>query len=199
MGCGASSAAPGGAYPGNRRPVNQPYSPPPSQFSNGQATTHFVSYGGGNALVRKQNGVAQPEVGARTEPELIQVTLPENVYAGQTIQVAAPDGRLNEITIPEGFGPGSSFTVEFADPTTKSNQPFHYDTRPAAMSVSQMPCERHYTDDGFATGFNNPGFVPQATATTHVVPESNYSALPQATDAQPVFSKPLAPYVSKPY
>ena len=34
------------------------------------------------------------------------VTLPDGVQAG--------DGRLNTITIPEGMGPGSTFTVEFS-------------------------------------------------------------------------------------
>mmetsp|Transcript_17944 Transcript_17944/g.33250 ORF Transcript_17944/g.33250 Transcript_17944/m.33250 type:complete len:218 (+) Transcript_17944:35-688(+) len=108
----------GGAYPGNRRQANKPYTPSASQFSNGQATAHFVSYGGGNALVLKQNdGTAQPQVGATPvkQPEYIQVTLPAGVYGGQKIQVAAPDGRLNEIIVPDGFGPGSTFTVEFAD------------------------------------------------------------------------------------
>jgi len=42
------------------------------------------------------------------------VTLPDGVVAGQTIHVQAPDGRLNAIVVPPGFGPGSTFTVEFA-------------------------------------------------------------------------------------
>ncbi|KAL3916270.1 MAG: hypothetical protein SGILL_005250, partial [Bacillariaceae sp.] len=108
----------GGAYPGNRRQGNKPYQPPASAFSNGQATAHFVNYGGGNALVLKQDsGVAQPQMGATpvNPPQYIQVTLPAGVHAGQTIRVAAPDGRQNEIVVPDGFGPGMSFTVEFAD------------------------------------------------------------------------------------
>jgi hypothetical protein len=79
-------------HPGNRRQANKPYSPPANQFSNGQATSHFVSYGGGNALVLKQGGVAQPQIGATAatlgkQPEYIQVTLPAGVSSGQTIQV----------------------------------------------------------------------------------------------------------------
>jgi len=43
-------------YPGNRRPLNEPYVPAVSEFAynatNGQSgvTKHFVNYGGGNAL-----------------------------------------------------------------------------------------------------------------------------------------------------
>ena len=54
----------GGAYPGNRRTPQQAYTPGASEFnSQGQATAHFVSYGGGNALVLQQNGIAQPQAG----------------------------------------------------------------------------------------------------------------------------------------
>jgi hypothetical protein len=42
------------------------------------------------------------------------VTLPAGVSAGDVIHVRAPDGRLNAIAVPEGMGPGSTFTVEFA-------------------------------------------------------------------------------------
>ena len=42
------------------------------------------------------------------------VTLPDGVQAGDIIHVKAPDGRLNAITVPEGMGPGSTFTVEFS-------------------------------------------------------------------------------------
>jgi hypothetical protein len=43
------------------------------------------------------------------------VTLPDGVSPGDVIHVRAPDGRLNAITVPEGMGPSSTFTVEFAD------------------------------------------------------------------------------------
>ncbi|KAG7359758.1 hypothetical protein IV203_034856 [Nitzschia inconspicua] len=199
----------GGAYPGNRRQGSNPYTPPASAFSNGQATAHFVNYGGGNALVLKQdNGVAQPQMGAMPvkQPEYIQVTLPPGVHAGQKIQVAAPDGRLNEIIIPDGFGPGMTFTVEFADeqspppekygkveeeytyantgtsnytpgytpnltpyvPTANNNTTtnnYAYSapvpTAPAvpmAAATATGPSQ----DDGFASGFNNPNFIPHA-------------------------------------
>jgi hypothetical protein len=38
-----------GSYPGHLRPQHNQYQP--SEFNNGQATAHFVQYGGGNALV----------------------------------------------------------------------------------------------------------------------------------------------------
>jgi hypothetical protein len=190
----------GGAYPGNRRQANKPYTPPASQFTNGQATAHFVNYGGGNALVLKQdNGLAQPQVGASPvgkQPEYIQVTLPDGVYGGQKIQVAAPDGRLNEIIVPTGFGPGSTFTVEFADgpapppppqkfeqgpstytpnytpyvttPATRANATSNYNTAPASaqtIAATTGPAE----DDGFASGFNNPNYVPHAGNATPVL------------------------------
>jgi hypothetical protein len=79
---------------------------------------HFVAYGGGNALTLvKQDGTSQPETGG-PEPQYIQVTLPEGVTAGQTVHVQAPDGKVNAIVVPPGFGPGSTFTVEFAPDTT---------------------------------------------------------------------------------
>ena len=194
----------GGAYPGNRRQANKPYAPPASQFSNGQATSHFVSYGGGNALVLKQGGIAQPQIGATAaKPQFIQVTLPAGVSSGQTIQVQAPDGRLNEIIIPPGFGPGSTFTVEFADadldvpPTTTTASKQSY-MSPATAAAPQRPGN----DDGFSNGFNNPGFVAQATPATNVG-ANDYSSYPTATDAQPIYAETAqptyTPYVSKPY
>jgi hypothetical protein len=194
----------GGAYPGNRRQGNNPYTPPPSAFSNGQATAHFVNYGGGNALVLKQDsGVAQPQMGATPikQPEYIQVTLPPGVHAGQTIRVAAPDGRQNEIVVPDGFGPGMSFTVEFADgppPNKMEEKPSygHYETptttytpgyqqnltpyvttpssssnnysSPARATAATAPMATASAttgptqDDGFASGFNNPNYLPHA-------------------------------------
>ena len=62
----------GGAYPGNCSKPMQQYTPAASDFNaQGQATAHFVSYGGGNALVLQQNGVAQPQVGQK-QPQYIQ-------------------------------------------------------------------------------------------------------------------------------
>ncbi len=197
----------GGSYPGNRRAAHSPYTPPGSQFSNGKATNHFVSYGGGNALVLKQGGMAQPQIGAAIAkpPEYIQVTLPAGVKSGQKIQVQAPDGRLNEIIIPEGFGPGSTFTVEFADvdspPSAAASNNASYGSTPTTTTPPPQSSGNDY-DDGFATGFNNPGFVPQAAPASNVG-ASDYSSYPTATDAKPVYSEQYSsnytPYVSKPY
>lgn len=224
----------GGAYPGNRRQPNSPYAPPASQFQNGQATAHFVNYGGGNALVLQQGGVAQPQVGATPtaagQPDrYVQVTLPAGVYGGQTIQVAAPDGRLNEIVVPAGFGPGSTFTVEFADgpapgggakyetpapssygtsaTTTTTRPPYvpyvnnnNNNNRKKMTSHNPTPATAppaSLADDGFATGFNNPNFVPSAPATS-IGNAADYSSYPTADDAKPVYSQPPR-YTSKPY
>jgi hypothetical protein len=65
----------GGAYPGQRRPPNQPYLPPASEFGkDGQAVAHFVAFGGGNALTLvKQDGSHKPEAG-KAQSEYIQGT-----------------------------------------------------------------------------------------------------------------------------
>lgn len=186
----------GGAFPGNRRQVQQPYKPPVSQFDgNGKAVSHFVSYGGGNALVLKQGpGPAKPQAGAMVAtakpPEYIKVVLPAGVTAGQTIRVAAPDGRLNEIVVPQGMGPGSAFTVEFADaddaprpaksgygpPASSSyTRPSFGDAAPAVTTTATPlppPAANpgNDADDGFATGFGG-----------------DYSSYPTASDARPVY------------
>lgn len=215
----------GGSYPGNRRTPQQQYAPSAAEFQNGQATAHFVNYGGGNALVLQQNGIAQPQAGQPIgkQPTFIQgrlvvifeihslydssrrrwmfltlygfvtVTLPNNVHGGDKIHVRAPDGRLNEIIVPQGFGPGSTFTVEFADaPPPKTDTLYHAPVAQATPATSPMPYTPYtpYTapvahatpaavpygnhqnhsgqnDDGFATGFNNPHFVPTAQAQAH--------------------------------
>jgi hypothetical protein len=125
------------------------------------------------------------------------VTLPDGVETGQTIHVQAPGGRLNAIVIPPGFGPGSTFTVEFAPeeaapPTPKS----HYNTPSApAVAVSNSVG----ANDGFAAGFNNPNYVPPAATAV----ASSYNQEPDVdlysyptTSATPVY--PSAPqYPSK--
>jgi hypothetical protein len=161
----------GGAYPGNRRQANKPYTPPPTQFSNGQATAHFVNYGGGNALVLKQDdGTAQPQVGASPiggkQPEYIQVTLPDGVYGGQKIQVAAPDGRLNEIIVPTGFGPGSTFTVEFADgPPPAGPPPSKVDEVPS--SSPYIPTYTPYVTNNNSSSNNNNNNINSNRNTNH--------------------------------
>jgi hypothetical protein len=55
----------GGAYPGQRPPQHDQYTP--SNFEGGKATAHFVQYGGGNALVLVDgptSSAAQPQQGS---------------------------------------------------------------------------------------------------------------------------------------
>jgi len=207
-------------HPGNRTKANQPYNPPANQFVNGQTTSHFVSYGGGNALVLKEgNGPASPQIGASAgtstnnskPPEYIQVTLPAGVSSGQTIQVQAPDGRLNEIIIPQGISAGDTFTVEFADDATTNNS--SNNSPPSNLyapttAVQAVPVQHPPSQN---TNYN-PNYNPQ-TSYAQAVPANNYSSYPTATDAQavvvdnsqPTYSssytpdyKPnYAPYVSK--
>eukprot|EP00804_Cyclotella_cryptica_P017475 CCRYP_017374-RA/>CCRYP_017374-RA protein AED:0.12 eAED:0.12 QI:154/1/1/1/1/1/2/166/180 len=119
-GCIPSSAA---AYPGDKRPQKPAYQPAANEFqqvdsNTAVCTTHFVTCPGGNALklvgkpnrAENQGGVAEGGLA-----KYVQVTLPPGVQPGDVIHVRAPDGRLNAITVPEGMGPGSTFTVEFAD------------------------------------------------------------------------------------
>jgi len=148
------------------------------------------------------------------------VTLPAGVVAGQTIHVRAPDGRLNEIVVPPGFGPGSTFTVEFMDegaPVAAPDYTTYYENKPSndkpsypTASASPVYAESSSTpatatatassggangDDGFANGFNNAYFVPTATMTTANASlandvEINMESYPSATDATPVYSSP---------
>ena len=129
------------------------------------------------------------------------MTLPSGVSAGQKIHVQAPDGRLNEIIVPDGFGPGSTFTVEFADAPKQEEQYQNtaqtaYPTASATpeFDPSETPPANSNHDDGFATGFNNPSFVPSpapATATASYDTNSgggNYTPYVSASDARPVYS-----------
>jgi hypothetical protein len=126
--------------------------------------------------------------------------LPDGVVAGQTIHVQAPDGRLNAIVIPPGFGPGSTFTVEFAPdyyaaqaeaaPASAPAAPYN-PYAPAAVSanvnttmatataapVQQQPHAAPPTqgraDDGFASGFGSP-VATQVYPTANAYPASRY-------------------------
>lgn len=207
MGCSSSSMS---QYPGSRVPAQTPHQPAATEFNkDGQAMAHFISYGGGNALILQEGG---PQVGAvpvghtkPSTPEYVQVTLPPGVEPGQKIHVQSPSGRVNEIIVPHGMGPGSSFTVEFADadenkygsstpPYASNNQTTSGYTPPGAVpttTAAAIPANDMTSasvpnnhDDGFATGFNNPTFVPTSTAT------NDYSSYPSATDARPVYNAP---------
>ena len=116
--------------------------------------------------------------------------------AGQTIHVAAPDGRLNEIIVPEGFGPGSTFTVEFADtPPHQQKTTTSYNTTTnqynnTAAPISSSTTNNNNYDDGFATGFQDPNYIPQPIA----APESSYNTTTTTTPGRP--SPNLTPYVT---
>eukprot|EP00804_Cyclotella_cryptica_P024237 CCRYP_013264-RA/>CCRYP_013264-RA protein AED:0.20 eAED:0.21 QI:165/0/0.5/1/1/1/2/0/167 len=92
------------------KPAYQPAANEFQQVDSNTAvcTTHFVTCPGGNALklVGKPNRAENQ--GGVAEGGLAK-------YVQDVIHVRAPDGRLNAITVPEGMGPGSTFTVEFAD------------------------------------------------------------------------------------
>ena len=185
----------GGSYPGMSAPHHKPYAPPASAFQNGTtAQAHFIQYGNGNALTLVQNdGSSQPQSGG-PESQYVQVTLPDGVYAGQKIHVKAPDGRINEIIVPNGFGPGSVFTVEFAPeheaPSSYNSMPSNKipseqaaafnNTRPnnnyggSAPSPANNNNNYDGVDDGFASGFNNANWRP---------PRSQ-----QQAQAQPVYT-----------
>jgi hypothetical protein len=186
----------GGAYPGQRRPNHQPFIPPESACGkDGQAVVHFKAYGGGNALTLvKQDGSAQPAVGVKP-PEYIEVTLPEGVSEGQTIHVQAPDGRLNAIIVPPGFGPGMTFTVEFADavpPPTADVTAVATNDPASATTTTAVPADDR-PDDGFVSGFNNPHYQPPppaAQATTTFSDDYNAQYYPTSNaQATPVYPK----------
>jgi hypothetical protein len=122
---------------------------------------------------------------------VVSVTLPEGVAEGQTIHVQAPDGKINAIVVPPGFGPGSTFTVEFttdetappAPPSTKET--YHPSSAPviAPAAPSYPASATHDADDGFASGFNNPHYrqptTTSAPATTNFS-DDYYSQYPTA-------------------
>ena len=118
------------------------------------------------------------------------MTLPDGVSAGQTIHVQAPDGRLNAIVVPSGFGPGSTFTVEFADEETApaaAAQPATKETYSPAPKLPSGPPPSG--DDGFASGFGNPGYKPPPTANATTTFSDDYYAQYPTTQATPVFTK----------
>jgi len=132
------------------------------------------------------------------------VTLPAGVNGGDKIHVQAPDGRLNEIIVPSGFGPGSTFTVEFADGPPPTSAPPSY-APPMATATPENPNymnsydvqyynnnnNKNTGDDGFASGFNNPGFVPSVT------PMASYNQEPEINMASNNPPPPYVPYVAQ--
>ena len=174
MGCTPSKTG-ANVYPGNKK---------------SQILSHFVSQGNGRPLTPAPNtNTANPT----------KVTVPAGVSPGQTIRVQSPNGESHDIIVPSGQYSGSSFTVEFAaggnnnygtsTPNTilpPSNNPAY--TPIATPSHNNYNTSSNYdsnyasnsrADDGFASGFNNPNYTPQATATIlPVTPEISAQSYP---------------------
>lgn len=103
---------------------------------------------------------------------ILAVTLPDGVTAGQTIHVQAPDGRLNAIVVPAGMGAGSTFTVEFAPPEAangvsptavapSSQTPSWQSVPPSTQGHAPVsPSPPAGGDDGFVSGFGNSSYQP---------------------------------------
>ena len=128
---------------------------------------------------------------------IILVTLPDGVKAGQTIHVQAPDGQVNAIVVPEGFGPGSTFTVEFASEETSPPPPSKvepHQNQSAGQPPPPPPAQGNTGDDGFASGFNNPGWTPATaqpaanTSSTYAEPDIQLGASYPTTSATPVYN-----------
>ena len=43
--------------------------------------------------------------------QLMAVQVPQGCYAGQLLQIQAPNGQLMQVQIPQGIGPGQQFQV----------------------------------------------------------------------------------------
>ena len=110
------------------------------------------------------------------------MTIPQGVAPGQVIHVQAPDGAVNAITVPEGYGPGSTFTVEFAPVTDQETK-----YKESKQAANPPPAPAATGDDGFASGFGAP---PVAAATTNFSDEyyAQY-ATPAQQQATPVYPK----------
>ena len=72
-------------------------------------------------------------------------------------------------------------TTSYTPPATATGTTTAY---PANDRIPPPPSNNNH-DDGFASGFNNPGFVPASTTSAA---GSNYTSYPSANDAKPVYS-----------
>jgi len=106
---------------------------------------------GGNALsAAPPASQKQGSVGGSNK-EMIKVTVPPGVSAGQPLHVNAPDGRTIQAVVPQGFGPGSSFLVEMPPrtmgaPSTHSTvPPINYGgVQPMAPPPATKPAGQPY-------------------------------------------------------
>lgn len=175
MGC-CSSAIATPSYPGNKRIVQPSYQPPDSAFTKvdeytSVANVHFVTCPGGNALKLVGKDNKGPSTSGSDNGRYISVTLPPNVHAGDVIHVHAPDGRLNAVVVPEGMGPGSTFTVEFAPEPTSTAVPLtEEDLAPGVYVptvVAEMePMDYNNNDNGGVGGSREGGERYDETNTT---------------------------------
>ena len=125
------------------------------------------------------------------------VKLPPGVNPGDTIHVQAPNGDLNEITVPAGMSAGSTFTVEFDHgaggngsntgagkdvykPTSVDQIGYNPPVAAATAYDNVGTATRNDGDDGFASGFNNaPAGVNVPTYTASGEPyQPSFSAPP---------------------
>ena len=100
--------------------------------------------------------------------------------------------------VPPGFGPGSQFTVDFAPSEVAPPTAVPIDSKMSGYggsAAAPSPAPAH-ADDGFASGFNNPGWTPPpATA-----PTASAQAYPVGSEPEIQVSATATPvYSSKPY
>lgn len=92
--------------------------PSSSQPSSDGFASGFQNPGGSTPSPIQGTVTAVPQ-----QPLYIQVTVPQGVSSGQTIEVRAPDGRAKQVVVPPGLGPGSPLTVEFDNNSTNTTLP----------------------------------------------------------------------------
>jgi hypothetical protein len=123
------------------------------------------------------------------------VTLPDGVSSGQVIHVQAPDGAVNAITVPPGFGPGSTFTVEFVPP--EKHQPVgqhqqYTETKyePPGVGPTPTPVAPAVAGgDDFASGFGHPPVAAATTSFSDAYYAQYATPAQQQQQATPVYPK----------
>ncbi len=86
--------------------------------------------------------------------------------AGDVIHVKAPDGRMNAIVVPEGMGPGSTFTVEFASDIPPEEKAY---IMSPGVYVPTVVAEPEEADAGAPASTYGPGDYGSGTATEQAV------------------------------
>ena len=59
-------------------------------------------------------GMPQPRISPAPvrQRQVMMVTVPNGVYAGQNLQLRTPNGQLVQVQVPQGCGPGSQFQIQ---------------------------------------------------------------------------------------